>query len=84
MSGSYRLDHFVQAALVPGGFVLVNNALVNHGIYDRHGGTVSCCRCFFVAFFDGLYHVLDMGSHFGSKPHIVKPGLLRLSGAFSG
>jgi len=81
---SEGFNHLIQAALVSRGLVLIDNALVNHRIYDRHGGVVGRCRHLLVAFLDGLNHVLDMGSHFGAKPHFVKSGLLRLTGAFPG
>jgi len=36
-SGGQRFDELIQAALVTRGFVLLNNALVNHAVDDGHG-----------------------------------------------
>ncbi len=77
-------DHLVQTALVSGCLVLVNDTFIDHRIDDWYGGAVGLRRGFLVTFLDGLDHVLDVGPHFGAKPHIVKPGFLRLAGAFPG
>ena len=79
---SERFDHLVQAALVPRSLILVDNTLVYHRIDYRYGGAIGCRRRLLVAFLDGLDHVLDMGAHLGAKPHLVKAGFFRLTGAF--
>ena len=38
--GSQGFDHLVQTAFVPGRLVLVDDALVDHAVDDRHGSFV--------------------------------------------
>src|SRR5690606_36954750 len=58
-SGGEGLHHPVQPALVAGGFVLADDALVGHGVDNGDGVTVGLARRVLVAFLHGLDDVLD-------------------------
>jgi len=77
-------NSLVQPAFVASGFVLVDDALVDHAVDDRHGVLVGCCRSVLVAGITGLDDSLDLAAHEGAHAHIGLAGLLRLAGALSG
>ena len=79
-----RFDHFVEAALVPCGFVFVNNAFVNHAVNYGYNGAVCGYRGLLVTFLYCLDDVFDVGAHFGAKPHFMKSRFLRLAGPLPG
>jgi hypothetical protein len=66
------------------GLVLVDDALVDHAIDDRHGVLVSCHGSVFVAGITGIDDILDLASHQGAHAHIGLAGFLRLAGALPG
>jgi len=66
---------------VASGFVLVDDALVDHAVDDRHSVLVGCCRSVFVAGITGLDDILDLGAQEGAHAHIGLAGLFRLARA---
>jgi len=78
------LNSRIQAALVASSLVLVDDALVDHAVDDRHGVLVGCHGSVFVAGITGIDDILDLGAHQGTQRHIVFAGLLGLAGAFPG
>ncbi len=44
------------------GFVLVNDALVDHAVDDRYGILVGCYRSILVAGITGIDDILDFGA----------------------
>ena len=84
VSGREGLDHLVQAALVSGSLILINNAFVDHAVDHGHGQFEGIGSCRLVAFFDCADNVLDVGPHFRAEPHIVETRLFRLAGALPG
>ena len=77
------LDSLVQTALVTRGFVLGDNAFVDHTI-DHWNSLVVGGRCsILVACITGFYDALDFGAHKRTLAHVVLTGLFRLAGAFS-
>jgi len=81
---SEGFDPRIQAALVAGSLVLVDDALVDHAVDDWHGILVGCRGSIFVAGITGLDDILDFGAHQGAQRHIVLAGLLGLTGALPG
>jgi len=81
LSASEGFDPSIQAALVAGSLVLVDDALVDHAVDDWHGILVGCRGSIFVAGITGLDDILDFGAQKGAQTHIVLTGLLRLAGA---
>jgi len=51
-----------QPTLVPGSFVLVQDALPGHAVDHRHGGLECRCRCFVIAGLDRGNDFLDIGA----------------------
>ncbi len=76
-----RFDPLIQPTLVASGFVLIDDALVDHAVDDRDGILVSCDSSIFIARIACVDDVLDFGAHQGAQTHIVLTGLLRLAGA---
>ena len=74
-------NSLVQPAFVASGFVLVDDALVDHAVDDRHGVLVGCCRSVLVAGITGIDDILDLGAHEGTHAHIGLAGLFRLARA---
>jgi len=83
-SGGECLDSLVEAALVAGSLVLIDDALVDHAVDDWHSFLVSCHSSVFVAGITGLDDILNLGAHQGAHAHIVLAGLLRLARALPG
>ncbi len=65
-------------------FVLVDDALVDHAVDDRHGVLVGCHGSILIAGITGLDDTLDFGTHQGAHAHVGLAGLLRLAGALPG
>ncbi len=65
------------------GFVLVDDALVDHAVDDRYGILVGRNSCVLVARITGVNDILDFATHQGAQTHIVLTGLFRLAGALS-
>jgi len=65
------------------GFVLGNNAFVNHAIDDRYSRFIGSGSSVFVAGITGVDDVLNLGAHHRAQTHIVLAGLLRLAGALA-
>ena len=63
------------------GFVLINDALVNHSVDNRYGVLVGRNSRIFVACIACVDDILDFGTHQGAQTHVVLTGLLRLAGA---
>src|SRR5690606_4657209 len=80
-ASAHRANVAVQAALVPGGLVLVDDALVGHAINDRHGGLVGGFGVGLVAGLDGLRDFLHLGAHHRAQARIVLAMAFRLPGA---
>jgi len=64
-------------------FVLLNNALVDHAVDDRHGILVGRLCSVLVTGITCLDDVLNFGAHARAQPHIVLASFLGLLGAFS-
>ena len=77
-SGLQRLDGSIEARLVPGSFVLVQDATVSHAIDDRHREGEGLGRRCVIARLDGRNDALDVGAHHGALAGIMTATLLRL------
>lgn len=79
--GGERFNPLVQPALVTSGFVLIDDALVNHAVDDWYGVLVGRNSSIFVACIACVDDILDFGTHQGAQTHVVLTGFLRLAGA---
>ena len=74
----------VETAFVPGGFVLVDNALVGHAVDGGSGILEGSAGSLFVATGDRNYHLLDGSAQARSLRHVVGAAHDVLPGAFLG
>src|SRR5690606_28226349 len=80
-AGRQLLDARVQLALVPGGLVAMDQALV-HGRVDHGAGDLELGgRIFLVACFHGAHDAFDGGTQLGPGGHVVRTALDRLTGS---
>ena len=76
--GFYRR---VQARLVPGRFVFMNQAVGHCSIDNRYGGCVGSCGYGLVAALDGRNRFLNRRSHSGSLAGVALASYLCLASA---
>ena len=81
MCGWYgiRPDLAVQAALVSGGLVFVDQALVGRAVDGGDADIVSGLCLFLVTGSDRLDNILDAGSHQAALMNVVLAAFLRLT-----
>src|SRR5690606_38950510 len=79
VSGGQGLYHLVEAGLVAGGLVSIDDALVGHAVDHGHGRGIGLRCRFLVAFLDGLYDVLYVRAHFRTQAHVMEPRLFLLT-----
>ena len=77
-------DMRVQPALVPGGFVFMDQATAHCPIDFRHSFRVSSLRRFFLSRLDRINHFLDKCAHMRALACIMLAPLFRLTGTLSG
>ena len=73
-----------EAALVTGGSILVDDALVDHAVDDRLSGLEGGRGIFRLAGVEGGTHFLDGSTHARALRHVVGPALHCLAGALLG
>src|SRR5438045_1309075 len=83
-TGSKRLHLRGQAALVPRGLVLVDDALARDAVERGRLGTQGRVRARLVAGDDGLLDLLDRGAQRRAQTHVRGALVERLLGAFRG
>ena len=67
---------------MPGGLVLVQDALVDHGVDQRLSGLESAGCAVLVAGFNGGRHLFHLSADFRTHRHVVQAALVVLTGAF--
>jgi len=72
----------IQAALVTGSLVSMDNAFARHIVDHGHGGSEGGLRIFFIAGVDCLDSVLDMSTQLGTQAGVVLTALFSLTGTF--
>jgi len=77
-----RFDLGVQAALVTGSLVFMDDAFVGHAVDHGNRCGVSSLGVFFVAGQNGGLNFLDTGAHHGAEAGIVLAVLLGLASTF--
>lgn len=83
-SDSERFHSLVQTALVTRGFVLRDNALVDHAVDNRYSLFIRRHCGVLIAGITCLDDDLYLGAHHGAQTHVVLAGLLRLACALPG
>ena len=68
---AYSANMRVQALLVPGSLIFVNNAFTSHPVNEGHGDVVCGLRLFFVTAANGADDFLEVGAHLRASAHVV-------------
>ncbi len=80
--GRHRPDAGVQAALVPGSLVGVDDVLARAAVDEGHGILVGALGGLSVTGIDGFHDLLEKGAHSRAQRQIVLASLFALAGAF--
>ena len=78
----HRANMLVQAGLMTGCLILVNNALARHLVDDGNRCLVGCLCGALVAAGNCVNHFLDVGTHHAAIAGIAYTVFFRLTGAF--
>ena len=72
-----------QPAFMPSSFIIVENALVNHAVNDRHRFAVACRGDLTITAMDGVNYLFYIGAHLRTHGHVVATAFLTGAGTLS-